>query len=322
MTKALSRIEPAGRVTLSVEAQELIRASKADNTKLAYSAARRDFEDFCRGGGVLAFPASVDTVVAYLEFLSRGQSTSTVEVKLAAIHFWHSAKELPDPTKHVAVRELMEGIRRTNGTAAVKKDPVTLDVLAPMAATCDDSLTGIRNRAILLLGYAGAFRRSELVGLAVADVRLSPASARIQLRRSKTDQRGEGRVKVIPRLDDDLCPVRALARWLSAAGITSGPIFRPIDRWGKLRDKPLTGHAVATIVKAAAESAGLDPAAFSGHSLRAGFATQSALAKTAEWEIQEVTGHRSQTILRGYIRDAGVGQMRAIRRAFGQDDEG
>lgn len=312
------QVTPFAPGALSFEAQALIRASKADNTRLAYDAALRDFDEYCRQRRVPSLPAAPEVVVAYLEFLARGQKTATIEVKLAAIHYEHDAKGAPDPTRHPAVRAIMAGIRRTLGTAGDKKDPVTLEALRPMVATLGDDLAGIRNRALLLVGFAGAFRRSELVALDLGDVKLQGGSVRIQIRRSKTDQAGAGAVKVIPRLDDDLCPVQALVAWLGASGIIAGALFRPIDRWGKLRASRLTGHAVATIVKAVAEAAGLDPAQFSGHSLRAGFATQAALAHAPEWEIQEVTGHHSAQVLRGYIRDSGSGQIDAIRRAFGE----
>lgn len=313
MTKAL--ISPTA---IRDEAAALFRASQADNTRKAYESAWSDFEQFCGLTHVQALPASSDTLAAYLTFIARGQRVATIEVKLAAIHHRHEVSALPDPTREPAVRTIMDGIRRTLGTASDKKEPAALDVLRPMVAALSDDLAGTRNRALLLVGFAGAFRRSELVALDLADVKLQGASVRIQIRRSKTDQEGAGAAKVIPRLDDELCPVRALVAWLGASGITTGALFRPIDRWGKLRSSRLTGHAVATIIKAAAEAAGLDPAQFSGHSLRAGFATQAALARAPEWEIQEVTGHHSAQVLRGYIRNSGAGQVDAIKRAFGE----
>jgi integrase len=214
----------------------------------------------------------------------------------------------------------MQGIRRKLGRAPTRKAAVTRDELVKMLATLPDSLQGKRDKAVLLMGFAGAFRRSEIVALNVEDVHIGKRAARITLKRSKTDQEGKGIVKHIPRLADlTLCPVGALQDWLDAANIQSGAIFRKVDRWGHVQRDRLNDREIARTVKRAATLAGLDARQFSGHSLRAGFVTQSANDNTPVLAIAQVTGHRSLATLQGYIRDAaGVEQIDAIRRAFGE----
>src|SRR3972149_1509554 len=177
---------------------------------------------------------------------------------------------------------------------------------------------GKRARALLLSGFAGAFRRSELIGVDVADMHVN-GKMTIRVRRSKTDQEGKGITKVIPPIDDAaIDPLRALREWLGAAGIKSGPVFRQIDRWGHVRDARLTSQSVALIVKTAAERAGLEPRQFAGHSLRSGFITEAASAGVEDRDIAAQTGHKSMIVLHGYIQDAGLGAMGAVKAAFGQ----
>lgn len=176
-----------------------------------------------------------------------------------------------------------------------------------MVETLGDDLKGKRDRALILLGFAGAFRRSELVGLTVADVQFTNDGLVVKLQHSKTDQEGMGETKGIPYGSiPATCPVRALRAWVDAAGMTEGPLFRPISRWGQLQPKPLSGHAVAVIVKQLAEAAGYDGATFSGHSLRAGLATAAAAAGVAYHSIKKQTGHKSDQVLQRYIRDGSL----------------
>ena len=306
---------------LSDRARAYVHASKARNTQRAYQTAWRGFEQYCAARNVPALPTSPTTIVEYLTTLAEhGQKVSTIQVKLAAITFAHRARNADhNPAQSETVRILMQGIRRKLGCAPIKKSPIARDELARMLATLGDSLQAKRDKAILLVGYAGAFRRSELAGLNVEDVRFTTKDALITLRRSKTDQEGEGTTKRIPMLTNaNLCPVRALRDWLDAAQIKSCALFRAIDRWGNARGGRLDYKSIALIIKRAATAAGLEARQFSGHSLRAGFATQAATDNAPEWEIAEVTGHKSPAVLRGYIRNAGLGQMRAIRRAFGE----
>jgi integrase len=212
----------------------------------------------------------------------------------------------------------MAGIRRTLGARSAKKAPILLAELRAMVAACDTGgLQGKRDRALLLVGWAGAFRRSELVALDVGDLSFS-GGVKLTLRRSKTDQEGAGMVKVIPSIEElELDPVRALRAWIEAAGIRSGPVFRRVDRWGRVASGRLTGRAVAIVVKRLAQQAGLDPRGFSGHSLRSGFTTAAASAGVESRDIMAQTGHRSEAVMRGYIQDAGLGASVAVRAAFG-----
>jgi site-specific recombinase XerD len=172
-----------------------------------------------------------------------------------------------------------------------------------MAVTAADSLSGLRDRALLLTGFAGAFRRSELVALDVADILETEAGLLVAVRRSKTDQEGRGATVALAR-GHAACPVKALRAWLDAAGIQSGPIFRPINRHGTVLPNRLTGRSVANIVKDYAARAGLDMAAFSGHSLRSGFLTSAAAAGASIFKMMDVSRHQSVETLRGYVRDA------------------
>jgi len=302
-------------------ARKYINASRADNTKLAYRKAWHDFEVFCAGRLFQALPASPETVVAYLAWLAdKGQRPSTIQVKLSAISFVHAKSNLPNPADHEVVKSLMSGIRRSIGTAPQQKAAILLDELEHMINELSKDLRGTRDKAILLLGYAGAFRRSELVMLDVENIRFTNREMIITLPHSKTDQESQGIKKHIPVLQEHpaTCPVRAVRAWLRIAHISSGPVFRAIDQWSHVRDRRMSDRSIALIVKHAAEMAGLEPRQFAGHSLRSGFVTQAAKEETPEWQIQEVTGHKSATMLRKYIRDAGTGQVKAIKRVFGE----
>jgi site-specific recombinase XerD len=303
---------------ISDRAREYIGAARAPNTVRAYRAAWRDFERFCESRGERARPARVATIIEYLTALAdAGARVSTIQTRLAAIAAAHSGNG-NNPARDDAVRVVMQGIRRKLGCAPNQKAPITRRELLKMLATCGNDLVGKRDRALLLLGFAGAFRRSELAALNVEDVRFGADDAVIVLRRSKTDQEGHGAVKRVPMLDDAaICPVRALREWLDAAHIESGAVFRRVDRWGHAHER-LTDRAIAIIVKRAAMAAGLDARQFAGHSLRAGFVTQAVADGTPEWAIAEVTGHKSRQVLQRYIRDAGRGQLAAIRRALGE----
>jgi len=303
---------------LSRRALEYVRESKAANTRRAYAAAWREFEAFCGARGAASIPAAPSILVDYLvQLAARKQRVSTMRVKVSAISFAHGLAGHPDPAKHPAVRQVFAGIRRKVGQPARKKAPATLEDIAGMVGTLPAGLKGKRDRAMLLLGYSGAFRRSELVALDVEDLRFGRDALRVTLRRSKTDQEGEGQTKTIADERPDLRPVAALREWLRAGKVRSGPVFRPVDQWGHVRDRRVSDKAVALVVKAAAEASGLDPAQFAGHSLRSGFITEAAKNGAPEWAIQEQTGHKSVTVLRGYMQSAGRGARAAVRAAFG-----
>lgn len=304
------------RRALHDEALAFASASKSKGTLATYLNGWKDFETFCQTHHVASLPAIPATVVAYLTHLAREQRPSTIQVKLSAIEHYHIIAHLDVPTNGPEVAAVMAGIRRTLGMAVVKKAPVMLDDLRLMVAAIPDSLAGIRDRAIILVGFAGAFRRSELADLDLRDIEVG-RQLKLRLRRSKTDQRGEGTVKVIPALEDrTVCALTALKAWLEQSAIEDGPVFRPIDKWGKVGRKRLSGKAIAQVVKTAVTRIGLDADLFAGHSLRSGFITEAAIGGAEQWEIMEQSKHISEKTMRAYIQDAGVGATEAVRAAF------
>jgi len=226
---------------------------------------------------------------------------------LNAIAEAHKAVGLESPTHNAIVANTMKGIRRSLGTAPAQKAPaLTADVRAMLDAT-DAGLIGLRDRALILLGFASAFRRSELVSLDVEDCAFGKDGLTVTLPRSKTDQEGAGRKIGIPfGANPQTCPLRVLQAWIEQAGIPSGPLFRSINRHGQMQPGRLSGLDVARVVKKLAQRAGLDAAKYAGHSLRAGHATSAAIAGASERSIMNQTGHRSVQMVRRYIRDASL----------------
>jgi integrase len=222
---------------------------------------------------------------------------------LAAIRYAHKLAGLALPTDAEGVKATMRGIRRTFGSARIRKAPAVAGKMLGMVATAPEGLAGSRDRALLLIGFGGALRRSELVALDVADIEETETGLLVTIRSSKTDQEGQGATIAIAR-GDAACPARALRAWLEASGIEAGAIFRPIDKAGTVRGSRLTCRSVANIVKAYAERAGFDPAIFSGHSLRAGFLTSAAGKGASIFKMMDVSRHKSVDTLRGYVRDA------------------
>jgi integrase len=198
----------------------------------------------------------------------------------------------------------MKGIRRTLGTAPAQKKAAVVNDIRLMVESLPNNLMGLRDKALLLVGFLGAFRRSELVSLNVDDLDFQPEGVVITLRRSKTDQEGEGRRIAIPVGEHhQTCPISALQMWLTVAGIEEGPIFRGMNRHGQVMSDRMTDQVVAKVVKRAAEASGLDPKKYAGHSLRAGLATSAAMAGALERDIMKQTGHKSVQMVRRYIRE-------------------
>lgn len=287
------------------QARAYIEQSQATNTRRAYRSDWADFAAWCEARGVPALPASPETLTLYLTDRAQSCKPSTLQRRLVAINLAHRTADLPSPTKAAPVREAWKGIQRTHGTAQEGKAAILTPDLKAMLGTFDrNTLLGKRDAALLLVGFAGAFRRSELVGLNREDLALSLEGVTITLRRSKTDQAGEGQKVAIHYGQPATCPVRALQAWLSAASITEGPLFRSVNRHGQVQAARLSDKAVALVVKRCAEAAGLDPAQYAGHSLRAGLVTSAAIAGAAERSIMKQTRHRSERMVRKYIRDA------------------
>jgi integrase len=289
------------------QVREYIRASKAPNTLRGYQADWKAFCAWCELHELRPIPSSPETVAAYVAESAGRLKVGSLQRILNAITEAHKATGLESPAHDALVANTMKGIRRTLGTAQKQKAPaVTADIGAMLGAT-NATLIGSRDRALILLGFAGAFRRSELVGLDVEDCEFGKDGLTIVLRRSKTDQDGAGRKIGIPYgSNPDTCPVRTVQQWIDTAGLTADALFRSVDRHGKLQARRLGGGDVARVVKKLALRAGLDPAKYAGHSLRAGHATTAAIAGASERSIMNQTGHRSVQMVRRYIRDASL----------------
>lgn len=292
---------------VAARAKTYVVEAKAQSTRRAYQADWRDWVAWCDARALSSLPGAPQTVVLYVVDLAERLKVSTIERRLIAISQAHQAAQLEPPTKSIAVREVMKGIRRVKGTAQHGKAPALTGDIKAMLGMLPPGLLGTRDRALLLLGFAGAFRRSEIVSLDVADVQITRAGLVVHLRRSKTDQEGAGRSIGIPHgANKATCPVRSLTAWLKAAGITDGAIFRSVNRHGQLQPGRLSPAAVAEVVKRRAAAAGLDPALYAGHSLRAGMATSAAAAGVSERAIMNQTGHKSVAIARRYIREGSL----------------
>ncbi|NTU80672.1 MAG: tyrosine-type recombinase/integrase [Chloroflexales bacterium] len=311
MTELVSPTEAAlARLAPTVEkARDFVALSQAANTARAYKADWAHFAAWCVERELMSLPATPATVALYLTDLADpseedqvARKVSTIQRRLSGIVFYHTAANHDSPADSREVRAVMRGIRRAKGTAPTEKQPATTEIIRAMVEQLENDLRGRRDRALLLVGFAGALRRSELVGLAVRDAQITREGIVLMIRRSKTDQEGQGMTRGIAYgSNPDTCPVRALQAWLEHTDIKDGPLFRSL-RFGRVQPRGLDGRDVARIVKRAATEAGLDPTYFSGHSLRAGLATAAAAAGVSERAIMDQTGHKSLTVMRRYIR--------------------
>ncbi|KOC20372.1 integrase [Comamonas testosteroni] len=281
--------------------QEYMDASQACATKRAYAS---DLRHFLAHGG--AMPCTPKRLAKYLaESANDGLAVATLERRITAIHKAHVDQKHASPAHSEIVRQVMQGIRRTLGTKQRQVKPLTKDDLLPALETIERvhmPLRAARDRAILLVGFASAMRRSELVGVCVEHLTFSQAGAEIELPVSKTDQEKSGRTIYIPRSSGNHCPVQALMHWLKTAGIRTGQVFRSVNRYGGVAKQGLTPQSVALIVKAVMAQTGANAQHFSGHSLRAGYCTSAAEQGQQSWQIREQTGHRSDMTLAKYIR--------------------
>lgn len=281
------------------------QARHASSTAAGYAADFALFSAWCAANDLPSLPATPASVAVYLaQEAERGIRPATLNRRVAAIQHVHREAGHPSPADSRHVRDVLAGIRNTVGTAPDRKAPVTADRLADMLARIPTgTLAGKRDRALLALGFAAALRRSEIVALTVEDIEETPEGLCVTIRRSKTDQTGAGYVIAVP-VGSRLRPAEALRTWLAAAGITTGPLFRGINKAGRISAECLTGRTVADLVKRYADAAGFDAADFSGHSLRAGFLTSAANAGATVFKMQAVSRHKSMEVLSGYVRDA------------------
>ncbi|CAB5662468.1 site-specific integrase [Comamonas aquatica] len=281
--------------------QEYMDASQASATKRAYAS---DLRHFLAHGG--AIPCTPKRLAKYLaESANDGLAVATLERRITSIHKAHADQKRASPAHSEIVRQVMQGIRRTLGTKQRQVKPLTKDDLVSAVETIEKihmPIRAARDTALLLIGFASAMRRSELVSVCVEHLTLSPAGLEIELPVSKTDQERHGRTVFIPRSSGKRCPVTALMHWLKTAGIGAGHIFRAVNRYGGVAKQGLTPQSVALIVKAVMAQAGAKAQVFSGHSLRAGYCTSAAEQGQPSWQIRMQTGHKSDVTLARYIR--------------------
>ncbi len=282
------------------DVEKYLHAALSENTRRGYQA---DLAHFIAWGG--STPATPEAVSQYLAAHVGTLSPATLNRRLVAIGRAHTSQGLITPTKSDLVKTTLRGIRRTVGTAQRQVAPAVKEYLLAMVEGLN-KIKGTRDKALLLVGFAGAFRRSELVSIEYRDIEFADKGLVVNLRRSKTDQDGQGRKVAIPYARGATCPVQALKQWLEVSGIVEGPIFRPLTRHGKILSSTLSAQAVAEIVKQRAKAIGLDPKKYSGHSLRAGLVTSAAQAGISSWKIRQQTGHKSDAMLERYIREANI----------------
>jgi integrase len=308
METGVVRAENRGAVAVwSEAAKDYASQAKSAATIRAYRAGWSDFTAWCAAHGQQALPATPATLASYLAGRAETLKPASLGLYAAAVSQAHQAAGYASPTRDAAVRAVMQGIRRAKGTAPEAKAPAITADIRRMVEHLPAGLLGIRDRALLLVGFAGAFRRSELVGLDREDVTECAEGLTITLRRSKTDQEGAGRKIGIPYGGNlATCPVRSLMAWLDAAGIEAGPLFVGMNRHGQLLPGRLSDRGVARVVQRHAEAAGLAAAKYGGHSLRAGLATSAAAAGASERKIMDQTGHRSAAMVRRYIREGSL----------------
>lgn len=302
-------------VDLANTARSYATAARAAATVKQYEIDWRCFADWCIEQKLIVMPAAPATVALYLTAHAAELRTSTLAHRMVAIGQAHRQAGQPDPTTDPIVRAVMSGVRRTHGTAPVQKAALLVPDLKLVIQAIPDTLTGYRDRALLLLGFATALRRSELVALDVEDLEFIVQGLLITIKRSKTDQEGVGRKIAVPYVQTPgMCAVKAVQQWMQVADVKTGPLFRGVNRHDGVRTTRLTDKVVALVLKARAEAVGLDPDKFAGHSLRSGFATSAAAAGVGEREIAKQTGHASMTVLRRYIHSGTIWQGHPLEK--------
>jgi site-specific recombinase XerD len=278
------------------------------STLKAYQSDWAHFHEWCRAQRLPSLPAKPATVGLYAASLAETHKISTILRRLAAITMLHKDRDLPSPAslRLKAVGDVIRGIRREKGVRPEQKRALTTEELRRMVVAMPHTPHGLRDRALLLVGFAGGFRRSELAAIAFEDVKETDDGLEILIPRSKTDQEGEGRkIGIAYGSDPKTCPVRAYRKWIATAQITEGPVFRHFHN-RTMGTKAITDRVVALTVKKAAERVGIDAQSLAGHSLRSGLATTAARNGASEASIMKQTGHRSVAMVRRYIREGSL----------------
>ena len=306
--------------TLQQETLLNLKSSKAKNTVRAYKSDFNDFGLFCAKNGFKSLPTEPKIVSLYLTYLSTKDSKmSTLKRRLVSIGVIHKLKGHYLDTKHPSIIENIMGIKRRKGSVQKGKKPILISNLKEIINVIDkqkiEKIKKLRDRSIILIGFSGGFRRNEIVSLNYEDLDFVKEGLKITLRRSKTDQFGEGSLKGLPYFDNpEYCPVVSIQNWLNLSEINSGPLFRRFTKGSKLSEKRLTDQTVALLIKEYLELTGIDSKNYSGHSLRSGFATSAAEAGAEERSIMAMTGHKSTEMVRRYIKEVNLFKNNALNK--------
>ncbi|MBT3940047.1 MAG: tyrosine-type recombinase/integrase [Pelagibacterales bacterium] len=297
-----------------------LQSSKASNTVRAYKSDFSDFGVFCVQNGFKSLPSEPKVVSLYLTHLStKDAKMSTLKRRLVSIGVIHKLKGHYLDTKHPAIIENIMGIKRRKGSFQKAKKPILINSLKKIINVIDqqkkEEIKKLRDRSIILIGFSGGFRRNEIVSLDYDDLDFVPEGLKLSIRRSKTDQFGEGFTKALPYFDSSqYCPVVSLKKLLDLSKIRSGPVFRRFSKGSKLSENRLTDQTVALLIKEYLNLAGIDSKNFSGHSLRSGFATSAAESGVEERNIMAMTGHKSTEMVRRYIKEANLFKNNALNK--------
>jgi site-specific recombinase XerD len=297
-----------------------LQRSKATNTVRAYKSDFKDFGLFCAQNGFKALPSEPKIVSLYLTYLStKDNKMSTLKRRLVSIGVIHKLKGHYLDTKHPSIIENIMGIKRRKGSIQKGKKPILINNLKLIIDVIDqeqnEDIKKLRDRSIILIGFSGGFRRNEIVALDYEDLDFVSEGLKIDIKRSKTDQFGEGSKKALPYFDNSqYCPVVSLQKWIKISKINSGSLFRRFSKGSKLSENRLTDQTVALLIKAYLQLAGIDSKNYSGHSLRSGFATSAAESGAEERSIMTMTGHKSTEMVRRYIKEANLFKNNALNK--------
>ena len=304
---------------LEIETLDNLKLSKAKNTVRAYRSDFNDFALFCTKNNLKSLPSDPKIVSIYLTHLSKNSKFSTLKRRLASINMMHRYKGHYLDTKHPIIVENLMGIRRVKGSIQRGKKPILINHLKLLIDTINEQKTEeikkFRDKSLILIGFGGGFRRTELISIDHEDLEFVPEGLKITIRRSKTDQFGEGMIKGLPYFtSENYCPVVNLKKWLEISKIKSGPIFRRFSKGLSLTDKRLTDQSVVLLMKEYLNLAGIENKNFAGHSLRSGFATVAAESGADERSIMAMTGHKTTQMVRRYIREANIFKNNALNK--------
>ena len=296
-----------------------LKSSKANNTLRAYKSDFKDFAAFCAKHGFNSMPTEPKVVSLYLTHLSTNSKMSTLRRRLVSIGVVHKLKGHYLDTKHPVIIENLMGIKRKKGSIQTGKKPILINHLKQIINVIDtqkiEKIKKLRNRTLILVGFGGGFRRTELISINHEDLDFVEEGVKITLRRSKTDQFGEGMIKGLPYFtNENYCPVTSLKNWLILSKIKSGPIFRRFAKGSTLTKHRLTDQSVVLIIKDCLRLAGIENQNFSGHSLRSGFATVAAESGADERSIMSMTGHKTSQMVRRYIKEANLFKNNALNK--------